>query len=142
MATPMTDNEWRAFVGEGTRTAKLATTRADGRPHVAPVWFLLDGDELVFNTGRDTVKGRNLARDARLALCVDDDRPPFSFAVLEGTAQLSEDVAEVRAWATRIAARYMGEERAEEYGARNGVPGELLVRVRVDKVLAIRDLAA
>lgn len=142
MAQKMTDEEWRGFVSHGTRTGKLSTVRADGSPHVAPIWFLLDGDELVFNTGKDTVKGRNLARDGRVALCVDDDRPPFHFVALSGRARLSEDLDELRHWATRIAARYMGEDRAEEYGARNGVPGELLVRVPVDQVVAVKDLAA
>ncbi|MER6527009.1 PPOX class F420-dependent oxidoreductase [Streptomyces sp. NPDC001508] len=141
MAQKMTDEEWRAFVSYGTRTGKLSTVSADGSPHVAPVWFVLDGDEVVFNTGKETVKGRNLARDGRVALCVDDDRPPFHFVVLGGRARLSEDLDETRRWATRIGARYMGEERAEEYGARNGVPGELLVRVAVDKVVAVRDIA-
>lgn len=141
MAQKMTDEEWRAFVSHGTRTGKLATVRADGSPHVAPIWFLLDGDEVVFNTGKETVKGRNLARDGRIALCVDDDRPPFHFVVLNGRARVSEDLDEVRAWATRIAARYMGEERAEEFGARNGVPGELVVRVAVDNVVAVKDLS-
>ncbi|MEU9339875.1 PPOX class F420-dependent oxidoreductase [Streptomyces sp. NPDC048278] len=140
MAEKMTDDEWRAFVSHGTRTGKLSTVNADGSPHVAPVWFLLDGDELVFNTGKDTVKGRNLARDGRVALCVDDDRPPFHFVVLNGRARLSEDLGELRDSATRIAARYMGAERAEEFGARNGVPGELLVRVTVEKVVALKDL--
>ncbi|MFD8231517.1 PPOX class F420-dependent oxidoreductase [Streptomyces sp. NPDC059696] len=141
MAEKMTDAQWREFVSHGTRTAKLSTVRADGSPHVAPIWFLLDGDEVVFNTGRDTVKGRNLLRDDRIALCVDDDRPPYSFVVLRGRARVSENLDEVRHWATRIGARYMGEERAEEFGARNGVPGELLVRVTVDRVLAERDVA-
>ena len=140
MATPMTETQWRAFLSEGTRTAKIATTRADGRPHVAPVWFLLDGDDLVFNTGRTTVKGRTLARDGRVALCVDDDRPPFAFALVEGRATLSEDLPQVAHWAARIAARYMGEDRAEEFGERNGVPGELLVRVRIEKVLGFTGL--
>ncbi|MFH8403886.1 PPOX class F420-dependent oxidoreductase [Streptomyces sp. NPDC018019] len=142
MARKMNKDEWRSFLSEGTRTGKLSTVRADGSPHIAPVWFLLDGDDLVFNTGADTVKGRNIARDGRVALCVDDDRPPFGFAIVEGRAETSEELPEVRAWATRIAARYMGEDRAEEYGARNGVPGELLVRVRIDKVVAVADLAA
>ncbi|MBA2945838.1 PPOX class F420-dependent oxidoreductase [Streptomyces himalayensis] len=136
MAQKMTDDEWRAFVSQGTRTGKLSTVRADGGPHVTPIWFLLDGDDLVFNTGRESVKGRNLARDGRVALCVDDDRPPYAFVILRGHAELSEDVDEVRHWATRIGARYMGEDRAEEFGARNGVPGELLVRVRIDQVVA------
>ncbi|MCQ8190717.1 PPOX class F420-dependent oxidoreductase [Streptomyces rugosispiralis] len=141
MAQNMTKDQWQKFVTEGTRTAKLATVRADGSPHLAPVWFLLDGDDLVFNTGQETVKGRNLARDGRLTICVDDDRPPFAFVTLRGHAELIDDLGQVRDWATRIAARYMGEDRAEEYGARNGVPGELLVRVRIDKVLALSGVA-
>ncbi|MBB1254890.1 PPOX class F420-dependent oxidoreductase [Streptomyces sp. OF3] len=136
MAQQMTDRQWRTFVSHGTRTGKLATVRADGAPHVAPVWFLLDGDELVFNTGARTVKGRNLARDARASLCVDDDAPPFSYVIFSGRARLVEDLPEVRHWAARIGARYMGEDRAEEYGERNGVPGELLVRLHIDKVVA------
>jgi PPOX class probable F420-dependent enzyme len=132
----MTEAEWRAFLSEGTRTGKLATTRADGRPHVAPIWFLLDGPDVVFNTAATSVKGRTLARDGRVALCVDDDRPPFSFALVEGRARLIDDLDQVRHWATRIAARYMGEDRAEAFGARNGVPGELLVRVGIETVVA------
>ncbi|WP_030612099.1 PPOX class F420-dependent oxidoreductase [Streptomyces sclerotialus] len=141
MARKMTKDEWQAFLSTGTRTGKLATVRADGRPHVAPVWFLLDGDDVVFNTGKETVKGQNLIRDGRVALCVDDDRPPFDFVVVEGRALVTEELSEVRAWATRIAARYMGEELAEQFGARNGVPGELLVRVHVDKAVALADIA-
>ncbi|MFD8216011.1 PPOX class F420-dependent oxidoreductase [Streptomyces sp. NPDC007896] len=142
MAQKMTDEQWRAFVSQGTRTGKLSTVRADGSPHVAPIWFLLDGDHVVFNTAKESVKGRNLARDGRVALCVDDDQPPFDFVVVEGRAELSEDLAELRHWAARIGARYMGEDRAEELGKRNGVPGELLVRVRIEKVVAWASMAA
>jgi PPOX class probable F420-dependent enzyme len=141
MAQKMTDDQWRAFVSAGTRTGKLSTVRADGRPHIAPIWFVLDGDDLVFNTGKDTVKGRNLARDPRASLCVDDDRPPYSFVVCEGRVTISEDPAELLEWATRIGGRYMGAERAEDFGRRNGVPGELLVRLRVGNVVALADLA-
>ena len=142
MAIPMNESQWRAFLSEGTRTGKLATTRADGRPHVAPLWFLLDAGDLVFNTGKDTAKGRSLVRDGRAALCVDDERPPFAFVLVEGRATVSEELSEVRAWATRIAARYVGERRAAAYGERNGVPGELLVRLRIDKVTALAGLAS
>ncbi|MCX4402475.1 PPOX class F420-dependent oxidoreductase [Streptomyces sp. NPDC059837] len=141
MAQKMTDEQWRAFVSQGTRTGKLSTVRADGSPHVAPIWFLLDGDHVLFNTAKESVKGRNLARDGRAALCVDDDRPPFDFVVLEGRTELSEDLDELRHWAARIGARYMGEDRAEELGKRNGVPGELLVRMRIEKVVALASMA-
>ncbi len=137
----MSRDQWQKFLTEGTRTGKLATVRADGRPHLAPIWFLLDGDDLVFNTGQDTVKGRNLARDPRVSLCVDDDRPPFSFVTVQGRAELSDELSEVREWATRIAARYVGDDLAEQFGARNGVPGELLVRVRIEKVIGLADIA-
>ncbi|WP_129837944.1 PPOX class F420-dependent oxidoreductase [Streptomyces sp. RFCAC02] len=132
----MTDSEWRSFLASGTRTGKLATVRAGGAPHVAPVWFVLDGDDIVLTTGRDTVKGRNLARDGRAALCVDDERAPYAFVTVTGPVTLSEDLPELLLWATRIAERYMGPDQAEEYGARNGVPGELLVRLRAERVTA------
>lgn len=132
----MTDAEWRSYVMTGTRTAKLATTRRDGRPHVAPIWFVLDGDDLVFTTGSDSVKGRTLRDGGPVALCVDDETPPFSFVILEGEATVSEEPGELLRWATLIGGRYMGQDRAEEYGKRNGVSGEYLVRVRIGKVIA------
>jgi PPOX class probable F420-dependent enzyme len=130
-----------ALLSEGTRTAKLGYLASDGRPLVAPVWFVVDGGELVFNTGADTAKGRALARDPRVVICVDDDRPPFSFVQIQGTATTSEDPDELVAVATRIGGRYMGADRAEEFGRRNGVPGELIVRVTPTKVIAAFDLA-
>jgi PPOX class probable F420-dependent enzyme len=137
----MSREEWRAFLSEGTRTGKLATIRPDGRPHVAPVWFVLDGDDLIFNTGVTSVKGRSLRVDPRAALCVDDERPPFSHVIVEGRVTISEELPALRESATRIAARYIGADRAEEYGARNGVPGELLVRLVPDRVIARADIA-
>ncbi|HYZ01218.1 MAG TPA: PPOX class F420-dependent oxidoreductase [Candidatus Binatia bacterium] len=134
MGREMSRAEWRAFVSEGTRTAKLAVPRKDGRPHVVPIWFVLDGDDIVFNTGRTTVKGHSLRRDGRVALCVDDERPPFAYVTIEGRASVSEDPEEVLRFATLIGGRYMGTDRAEEYGRRNGVPGELLVRVTPARV--------
>ena len=113
----------------------LATIRADGRPHVAPVWIDLDdeaaADTVVFMTGSATVKGRNLQRDPRVALSVDDDKPPFTFVSMAGAASLSTNLGELREWGARLGARYLGPERGAEMGARNGVPGELLVRVRI-----------
>jgi PPOX class probable F420-dependent enzyme len=139
----MTDRQVRAFLtASPARTGKLATVRADGRPHVAPVWYDVDDDgSLVFNTGESTVKGRNLRRDPRASLCVDDQRPPFSFVVVEGAVEISGDLVEVRRWAARIGGRYMGAQRAEEYGSRNGVPGELLVRLRPEHTLSAADVA-
>src|SRR5579864_4905106 len=101
--------EIRAFLLVATRTGKLATVCADGRPHIAPIWFVLDGDTIVFTTGAGSVKARNMRRDPRVCLCVDDEQPPFAFATVEGTATFSDNMQDLTIWATRIAGRYMGE---------------------------------
>ena len=138
----MTQEEAYQFLATGTRTGKLATVRADGRPHVAPIWFVLDGEDLIFNTWHSSVKGRNLVRDGRIALTVDEEIAPYAFVIVEGVAEIIDDLTESKKWATRIGARYMGPDQAEAFGARNGVPGELLVRVKVNKIVAQKELAA
>jgi PPOX class probable F420-dependent enzyme len=132
----VTDPEIRAFLTEGTRTGKLGYVSRSGRALVAPVWFIVEGDELVFNTGKDTAKGRSLARDPRTTILADLEREPYAFVQVQGNAELSEDPAELLRTATAIAARYVGADRAEEFGRRNAVPGELVVRVRPTKVIA------
>lgn len=137
----MTDEQRRAFLLQGTRTGILATTRADGRPHAAPVWFTLDGDDVMFTTGADTVKGTNLRRDGRAVLIVDESTPPFDFVMVEGTVEISEDMADLLRWATALGGRYMGADVAEAFGKRNAVPGELLVRLRPSKIIALAGIA-
>ncbi len=137
----MTDEQRRAFLSAGTRTAIVSTVRADGRPHAAPVWFVLDGDDLLFNTGADTVKGRNLARDPRVAITVDDATAPYSFVAMTGTVVLADNPPESLLWATAIGARYMGLEAGEQFGRRNAVPGEYLVRFTPTTITALADLA-
>ena len=137
----MTGDECREFLAEGTRTGKLATVRRDGRPHVVPIWFVLDGDDLVFTTGVGSVKARAMRRDPRVCLCVDDQRPPFAYVMIDGTASLSEDTDDLLRFATLIGGRYMGAERAEEFGRRNAVAGELVVRVTAAKLTAWAEIA-
>lgn len=128
---------WQEFVmAAPARTAKLGLVRRDGSPHVAPVWVTLDGDDVVFMTSADTIKGKAILRDGRVCLCWDDERPPFSFVTVSGTATTSTDPDELLRWATTIGGRYMGESRAEDYGRRNAVPPEMVVRVRPTKVVA------
>jgi PPOX class probable F420-dependent enzyme len=130
-----------SFLSAGTRTGMLGYVAADGRPLVAPVWFVVDDGQLVFNTGRDTSKGRALARDSRVVICVDDPQPPYSFVQVQGLASVSDEPGDVLDVATRTGARYMGADRADEFGRRNSVPGELVVRVRPTKVIAGFDIS-
>ncbi len=141
----MERSEWLPFARHGQRTGKVAVVRADGTPHVAPVWFLLDTadgvDRIIFNTGANTVKGKALRRDPRFAMCVDTDGPPYSYVMFYATASVVDDPAAMLPWSIRLGARYMGEERAAEYGRRNAVAGELLSVAPVTKVVAEADLA-
>jgi PPOX class probable F420-dependent enzyme len=140
--TSVTDAEIGAFLSAGTRTGKLAYTGKDGRPLVAPIWFIVEDGCLVFNTATTSVKGRALARDHRATICVDLEEPPYAFVQVQGDAELSEDPGELLRIATAIGARYMGADRAEEFGKRNGVPGEFVVRLRPTKVVAVLDVVA
>lgn len=130
-----------AFLSEGTRTGKLGYVAADGRPLVVPVWFIVGGQTLVFNTDQNTAKARAMRRDPRVTLCVDDEQPPYSFVQVQGTTSISEDPADLLDIATRIGGRYMGADRAEEFGRRNGVPGELIVRITPRKVITAFNVA-
>jgi PPOX class probable F420-dependent enzyme len=163
MAREMTREETRAFLLAGTRTGKLATTRADGRPHVTPIWFTLDvpslspsqcsgfaatvgkaavaADDMVFTTHETSLKAKGIRRDPRVSVCVDEEIPPYSYVLFAGTATLSDDLGGLRRWATVVGGRYMGADRAEEFGARNGVPGELVVRITPTRVIARADIA-
>ena len=136
------DPDVRTFLEHGTRTGKLAYTGANGKPLVAPIWFVLDGQQLLFNTRSGTAKGRALRRDPRVALSVDLERPPYAFVQVQATASLSEDPSELLRTATTIARRYMGDERAEEFGRRNATADELVVRLQPTKVLAEFDMTA
>jgi PPOX class probable F420-dependent enzyme len=137
----MTPAERRAFLTHGTRTGKLATSRHDGQPHVTPVWFVLDGDDLIFMTWHTSVKGKAIQRDARVALVVDDETFPYSFVLVEGTATVTRDPRSRRLWARRIASRYVPADRVDAYTERNAAEGELIVRINGQRWIARSSMA-
>jgi len=138
----MTKEEYKEFLLQGTKTGKLATVREDGRPHVVPIWYGLDGDNLVFTTGESSIKAKNMKRDPRVSISIDDQTPPYSFVTIEGTISFSKDPEEMLYWATRIGERYMGEDQAEAFGKRNASEGEVLVTVKPVKIIAFKDVTA
>ena len=135
MAEEMTPEARRAFLTTGTRTAILATTRSDGRPHAVPVCFVLD-DDVLFLTNGATVKGRALQRDPRVTLLVDDERPPFAFVMIEGTAATSRNADDIERVAPRIAERYDGPDGVEDFVRFAREDLGMLVRVKPTKILA------
>ena len=126
----MTTEEALEFLSTGTRTAKVAWVASDGRPHVAPIWFIVEDGDILFATSAEAGKSRALRRDPRISLVVDVEEPPYAFAKVDGTVEITEDPDELLRVATLVGGRYMGADQAEAYGARNGVPGECLVRLR------------
>lgn len=141
MYKPMTHEQVYEFIERTKLTAHLATVRSDGRPHVAPIWIAVDGTDIVWCTGDDTVKGKNLQRNGYAAISMDDSVPPFDSVRLEGLVELIDDLEQVRHWAAILGGRYMGEDRAEEFGERNGVPGEMLCRMSPTKVSGLLGVA-
>jgi PPOX class probable F420-dependent enzyme len=138
---PMTEDQALAFIAAKPRTAKLATTKKDGSPHVVPVWVDLDGRSILFTVGKGSLKAKAMGRDPRVSMCFDDETPPFSFVTVSGTVAMSDDLDEMLRWATRIGGRYMGADRADEYGRRNAVPEELLVRLTPTRIVGFADIA-
>lgn len=140
----MTEDEIKDFLLQGTFTGKLGTINKDGTPHVVPIWYTVDGeDNIIFNTGDKSVKAKNIRRDNRVHICVDDQTPLFSFVTIDGIAEIiSNEPSEVYKWAKIIAARYMGYNKSEEYGRRNSAEGELLVKIKPIRVIGEKDIAA
>jgi PPOX class probable F420-dependent enzyme len=141
MAEEMTASTRRAFLASGTRTAILATTRPDGRPHAVPIAFVLDNDDVLFVTDQDSVKGRAVQRDPRVTLVVDDETPPFAFVMIEGTAQLSRSPNDIETIAPKISERYdgpdAGPDAVEDFVRFARDQLGLLVRVRPSRMLAL-----
>lgn len=140
---------------QGTFTGKLATVKKNGSSHIVPIWFVLDGgnksgggrrkeedDDIIFTTDGTSVKAKNIQRDNRVSICVDDQIPPFSFVIVYGTAKIHHcKQSELFRFATKIAQRYMGKENAELYGRRNSTEGEVLVRIKPTRIIAEKDIA-
>ena len=128
----MTKDEIRNFLLQGTFTGKLGTINKNGSPHIVPIWFTLDNkDHILFTTGDTSVKAKNIQRDNRVRLCIDDQVPLFSFVTIDGIAEIiSNKPTEIYKWAKIIAARYMGNDKAEEYGKRNSSEGEFLIKIK------------
>ena len=138
----MTDAEVHAFISTPSKTGKLATVRADGRPHCVPVWCCFHSDGIYFMTMQNTVKARNIQRDPRVVITFDHEEFPYDYVMVEGHADVVPvDDAALLQFATEIAARYVPEGQAESFGRRNAVPEELLIRVTPEKYISAKNVA-
>jgi PPOX class probable F420-dependent enzyme len=140
----MTSYEIRNFLLKGTFTGKLGTVNKNGTSHIVPIWYALNKENnILFNTGKNSVKAKNIQRDNRVRLCVDDQIPLYSFVIIDGIAEIMNvEPNELFKWAKIIAARYMGNDKADEYGKRNSSEGELLIKIKPTKIIGQKDIAA
>ncbi len=137
----MDENEIIDFLMEGTRTGKISTVREDGRPHVAPIWFVWNEGKIIFCTMDSSIKAKNIRRNPQVSICVDDESPPYAFVIIQGTAKFSDNQKDLLKWNTILGGRYMGEKLAEVYGKRNTAEGSLLVEVTPTKMISEKDVA-
>ena len=151
IVTEMSNAEIRRFLMQGTFTGKLATTKKDGSSHIVPIWFVLADSnstsrrvgDIIFTTGSASAKAKNIRRDNRVSICVDDQTPQFSFVTVYGTAKIYHyKQKKLFQWATKIAQRYVGREKARAYGRRNSTEEEVLVRIKPKRIIAEKDIAA
>ena len=142
----MTKSEIKKFLMKDTFTGKLATVKKNGSPHVVPIWFVVEVNSrnrnkvrnIYFTTGRESVKSKNIQRDSRVSICVDDQTRPFSFVSICGIAKLIPyRQKEILKRATKIAERYMGKKNARAFGGED----EMLVRIIPIKIIAEKDVA-
>jgi PPOX class probable F420-dependent enzyme len=148
--TEMSKAEVARFLMQGTFTGKLATVKKDGSPHVVPIWFVVENGKdrgkagnIILTTGDTSVKANNIQHDGRVSICIDDQKPPFSFVTIHGTAKIYpyKQKKEVLEWATKIAERYVGKKNAKTYGEVNSGEGAVLVRIKPKKVIAEKDIS-
>jgi PPOX class probable F420-dependent enzyme len=107
----------------------VVTFNADAKPQVTMVWVDVDGDDVLFNTAEGRRKPKNLRRDPRIVISVQDRNDSQSYAVFYGTAKVTEAGADEHI--DKLAKRFLG---VDKYPFRQ--PGEkrLVVRVKVDRI--------
>ena len=98
----------RALLQE-RRFAVLGTINKDGSPQLTTMWYLLDGDMILMNTRAGRTKERNMRRDPRISVCIEDG---YSYVTISGTVEMVDDPQVAQRDIYRLAVRYNGEEEA------------------------------
>jgi PPOX class probable F420-dependent enzyme len=109
------DEQVRAFLDE-RRFGVLATVNADGSPQQTVMWYALRGDRIMMNTARGRTKDRNMLRDRRVSLCVEDG---FRFVTIQGDVEMIDDQTVAQADIRALAERYEGPDYPEEQARAN-----------------------
>ena len=117
---------------EKARIARLGTVGSDGGPHIAPVWYRFEDGAFLVLTDRGSQKHRNIERDPRVTLCIDDDRPPYHTVLVHGHAAVEPSPGPD--WRLALAVHYLGDEAGRRYVEQNDSPNGVLLRISAEKV--------
>ncbi len=104
----------------------LATVLPDGSPQVTPVWCELEGSKVTFNSAKGRVKDRNIRRDPRVAITLQDPQNPYRYVEVRGrVVEITEQgaVAQIH----RLSKKYLG---LDQYPYAR--PGEVRVTYRIE----------
>ena len=135
MPKRMSRAEWERFLA-GRHVAVLATLGPDGQPALTPIWYLYRDGLLYMRTGAESIKARNVRRDPPVAICIQDERPPYKSVTIHGRASIEPEEEGLDA---AIARRYLGAVGGAFYlrTAREAVEqsGEVTLAVRPERVV-------
>ena len=122
----------RKFLEE-RRFAVVGTTNPDGSPHLAVMWYLLDGDDIVVNSAQGRFKDRNLARDPRMSVVVEDE---YRWIRIDGRARIEHDQTITHEDIRRLASRYYEDERKVDAAMRDNFSKQhrITYRLPIDKI--------
>ncbi len=122
----------RRFVSQ-PRVGVLATIGPDGAPHTAPVWYRFEDGVFLVLTERGSQKHRNIERDPRVVICIDDKQPPYHTIIVRGRASVRRAPGAKRREA--MAVHYLGEERGKRYVRENPDPDNIMLRIVPERVI-------
>ncbi len=131
MSIAMSDQEMIDFLSE-SNLARIATVKPSGAPHVSPVWYLWENNQLFIAIPRTSVKTRNIKKNNKVAVTIDSNIGPKGI-IIEGTAELEELGEEIE---LRLIQRYVSPENLDKYVeyAHADLPSVLL-RIRPEKTI-------
>lgn len=87
MPKRMSKPEWERFL-RGRHVCVLATIGPDAEPVLTPIWYLYRAGRILMRTGKQSIKALNVARDPRVTVCVQDERPPYTSVTIYGRASI------------------------------------------------------
>jgi len=132
MSFPMSPHEIEDFLSE-SNIARIATVKPDGSPHVTPVWYLWENNQLLILIMKGSVKESNIKQKKKVAVTVDSNTAPNKVVIIEATAKIEELREEIE---RRICQRYLKKENLDEYlELSHGYYPQILIRIQPEKII-------